>query len=241
MIKRPDPKLLLLRLFGYPKRGENLAAYPFELRLINWDQVSYEGLSKAMPAEFFGEFCWQILLHAGFVKERVLQIVDPALVPLISRLLDLPVLTLGSCSGHMSRKSHSPYIHLVFRDVSFGHQFLDTCRKVFLGRPPELTLTGHITEALWSYTGTKELRFFGVSLPVNVCVENYLSIQFSWETALSKELPLVWQLFSEVLDDFDHQGKYTPTRTALRQQFVMDTHTELFSGVLESLFAAVRR
>ena len=241
MKERLDPKMLLLEAFGYNRYGNEVDKYPFEMRLLDWDKAIETNAIKK-PWTFLSEFCWNLFLAIGFKKERVLRVVDPALVPLVSRVLDLPILPLGSCSGHPIKKSHPPYLQMVFRDAEFGYDFHQTCVTMFADSAPKLIVYGHTTHALQSYVGPGMLgRFFPVGLPAEVSIANYLSIELAWETASHEEYPLLWSRFSRVLDRFDGKGEYTPTRTALRQRVVMEGQGELFDEVLRALFTAVEK
>lgn len=223
----PTAHEVLVYLFNYFEFGNDLDAYPFEMRLVNWEEALKIKVNKKDACD--EQKVIDLLFQVGFSKERVANVVDPGLIPLISRLLDLKILTFFSCSGH-PRDTRGTYLVMAFPTEAFGRTFLTACKEVFL---PEETfwLSGY-------RAGIIGRNIASVYLPIGVCLQNRLPIGLHWEPPNIRECAEVWRKFSRVIDLFDHQGEYIPTQKMLRQRVSYGFCGEMiFDEVLESLFA----
>lgn len=212
-MKRVTAFEALMYEFGYTHFKMDAEEYPFIMRLVDWEKALNHEL-KEFPSST--DKAWKILRKIGFVKQRVLQIVDPALIPIIDRMLDLPILTLSCCSGHPHqvtlRLNHRPFLEFVFRESRFGRKFVEIYNKTFKQIRRRQLKGCHAVSIV-------STDCFGVELPLDICLSKCLPIYMSWRDIKSvKGLQNRWCTFSRVLDAFDGKGVYTPSVALLGRQ-----------------------
>ncbi len=183
---------------------------PFEAFLVDWSkaQALTEEISESTSADL-----WRVILDVGFIKERVLSVVDPSIRSIVSRMLDLPILTLNSCGGHtvegVLEDTGLPYFSLVFKDPAFGSDFVRKMSERFMGNTSiEFEANGSMVECIWG--------IITVLLPFQVCLDHRLPISLNWRLTTTDPSVLIelWSGVAEVLDSFDHQGGFDSALSA---------------------------
>lgn len=161
--------------------------------LLDWDKAMRMPLLKRPRC---GTEAWRLTLRVGMNKELILDLVDPAIRNITKRLLDLPIITTSSCSAH----PHDPqaYITMLFTDENFGREFVAVYRSKGL-KGIEFQLNGISPDVFGP---------LGPNISIDHCLEYKLPMTFGCDTAAKgpEKCLTFWRVFSEVIDNFDHQG-----------------------------------
>jgi len=219
----PTAEEVLLYAFAYYDFGNDPDMYPFEMRLVNWEKARTIKLRKQ---RFSRDDENNLLFRVGFSPERVLPLVDPAIRPIVHRLLDLNALTLASCSGH-PRDRHMPaYLCMAFPTKEMGKRFAAGCTRRF--EPGEFFIEGRRTEL--GLGGT-----FQVTLPVGTSLAYRLPVSFISRALNMRGRRRFWHVISEVIDEFDHKGSCVPPHKLFRERG-QPRHKDLYFETLNWLF-----
>jgi hypothetical protein len=144
---------------------------------LDWDRARALSSDRRVAN---GDILTFILQEVGFAKERVLPAVDPAIRDLVSRMLDLPMVTLNSCSGHVLSDStfdamYHPYLHVLFKDQSFGERFIRSLSMLASNRGFEFQPKGGFVSSI------DGIYRFGSDLPLRVCLQYRLPVYLRWD------------------------------------------------------------
>ncbi len=165
---------------------------PLEILQLDWEKAKN---LQVDPETFDHHKAWEIICQIGFCKAAVLPLIDPAIAQIISRLMDLPVLPIASCSGH--DWATMAWVTLFFRDAAFGQRFLAAC---------EINCAcAKITVSVNSYIA-RQVGGFGPRIPVEQCLANRLPLTISADTQSGDDCQAFWRAFSQALDLFDRKG-----------------------------------
>lgn len=182
--------------------------------LIDWDKAEQIIVPVNTGVEESVKL-WPLFLEVGFAPERVLELVDPAIIPILRRILNLPMLTLWSCSGHPHEGYGNPYLGVVFRDRKFGVSFMDALKDVFTAEK------GITFGSEGPGISTENIPFSVLpSMPVEFAVEYYLPVMLRWHIKDDEDIFKVWRLFSSALHRFDSLGEFIPDPEALLEHAV---------------------
>jgi hypothetical protein len=186
---------ILFRHLTDNRNKRTLTAYT-----INWE------LAKTIQLKppFNG---WNdVVFPCCFVKERVLQIVDPAIRDTIERLLDLDMITFNSCSGHTKETNNDggfgvPYLTIIFKSPTKGLKFIKHLEQLF---ESEKKIFVNISgESIGMIEG-----IVGPQVPVRASIQHKLPVKISFEFEIDnllEKLRRIWSLFGQALSHFDHK------------------------------------
>jgi len=200
---------LLKHIFGIiPGRQSPPAA---EATLIDWNKA--RELDEELDPDVD---VWSLFLGVGFLVDRVVKLVDPAIQPIVERMLALPMLTLNSCSGHVDSEGNldetrKPYLYVIFKNPAFGFEFLKVLTNKFTGYSyVSFDPDGGYAECM---AGT-----LGPRLPLDVCLTHRLPIYLLWKfkTNHGSALFELWSRVANALDHFDQQGLFNSNPSAFR-------------------------
>jgi hypothetical protein len=176
----------------------------WEAQLLDWGKARETEVEIESTTEL-----WEAVLIVGFRRDRVLSLVDPAIRDLVDRMLDLPILTLNSCSGHVVEGeidgSRHPYLTVVFKEAEFGKKFIKALEKAFDFDP----------ETVLAVDGHRGGCFGGMGPRISIedSLKYKLIMSIYWGNHPGRypnraTLTHIWTTFGEVLEQFD--GKKTP-------------------------------
>ncbi len=165
---------------------------PLEILQLDWEkaktiQLKNRSLSSGKT--------WELILQIGMRKESVLPLVDPAIIPIIDRVLDLPIMPTASCSAHPW--SPLAWITLIFREPGFGKRFIEACKRAAEKNSLDIKLAPYIGRIVGS---------FGPRMTIGECLKHHLPMTISLETSDDQECLEFWWAFSEILNTFDGKG-----------------------------------
>jgi len=180
-------------------------ANAFEACLVDWDKAQ----TLTDELDMMDADIWRIFFYVGFVPERVLSLVDPAIRQIIERMLNLPMLTLDSCSGHIvdgrSDMDRMPYIYMIFKHRSPGHRLISHLERLFQkSQSIDFSARGGSVQCI---------GMLGPRLSLDTCLENSIPVYLSWQIKDDKPETLLelWKLVARALDDFDNKGRFNGT------------------------------
>lgn len=213
----------LMYAFACCDFGNDPAAYPMEMPLVNWEKALTLELKKR---DLTSQEEITLMHQVGYKEARVLQLVDPALRPIISRLLALEALTAGTCSGHPDELEKYGrtwmYFQVSFSDMRMAKHLMNAFRKAFpspytfLMRPWKFRAVAHT----W------------LELPLEYCIQHSLPVSYKFSTCSIVGLKRIYKKVSRVLDQFDGKGTYVPVEADLEQHCWPDPEL-LFRGVVQ--------
>jgi hypothetical protein len=165
---------------------------PLEILQLDWEKARS---IEVDPEIFTHDQAWEIIRRIGFCKRAILPLIDPAIIGVMDRLLDMPVLTIASCSGH----SWSPmaWVTLIFREPEFGKKFLSACKNAARQHGVASQINGYIERVIGG---------FGPRMSLKQCVADGLPVTISCETEGPEHCGIFWRSFSAALDLFDGKG-----------------------------------
>lgn len=232
----------LVELLGweYVRDGE-ADLIPTELLVLDWKRAAEHvaGRRKKNGPVISRDKLQKILVRdIGFDTDRVLRITDPAVRPIVRRMLALPMLTDQICSGHVNKRGgikrgqNWTYFGIVFRDPAFGKKFCEGFKQVF-GDGPYFTCVCGSSSAHYGVVDHE--------LPVDLCVKLSLPVYFYMCASPGggvEELTDIWKHVSCLLDHFDHGGPFTIEPELFRESIpcIVGRKVERFSDVLCDLF-----
>lgn len=194
--------LTFLKAIVFAGRSQG-AIFPIWAYLLDWDKA---GEIKYTEDSYTAEDVWHWMIQCGFRKERVLKLVDPAIIPIVSRLLDLPLLTLNSCSSH-DDGVNNPYLMVVFKDIGFGHEFIESLYEEFID-DEKLTIRGPSAKIF------EDLSIN--SVPISACIDEFIPVSIHYFSDEIGEIIEFWYRFSRVVNEFDNKGACTIRREELK-------------------------
>lgn len=202
--------LVLASRIRNPRRRLPLIAY-----LIDWDKAAERTLDITDPQDLDA---WCLLLNIGYRNDLAIRLVDPAIAPIVERMLQLPMLTFWSCAGHPPfDEDNQPYFGLVFTEAKFGHEFLKRCQDTYRG-------SGGITFTVGSFD-SGQLPICAAdfpTLPTNIIsqtVDQRMPLFLNWHgIADARAAEEHWYTYSLVLHDFDRKGAHLIERPKLRER-----------------------
>ncbi|MBX4204836.1 MAG: hypothetical protein KW788_01445 [Candidatus Doudnabacteria bacterium] len=200
-----------------------------DVLFIDWDRASGMPL---VTEPITNTQVWKVLLRVGVSKSQILLLVDPAIKNIVSRLLDLPVITTNSCSAHPNRSL--AYITMLFKDAAFGEKFIKTFQDFAHAQALKVDVAGHAARIFGS---------IGPNLSLEICLEYNLPMSFACDTADSSKTPGIciafWKIFSQVLDVFDGKGVENIDQELLLKCVPADVHNKQLQIVHRELLERV--
>jgi len=186
----------LVRHFGLDKK-ETLVQVPNVIFLIDWEKAK----TREIDPDFISVH--QSIVQLGQIKEHVVATTEPAIRPIVGRLIDLGQLVEESCAGHVNRrlnfveKGNHPEISIIFTDPEAGAMFIMALEEKFDGQF-KIDIKGN-TSPIFN-------KAIDDGLSIAACLAEKLPINFRWTAYKPADLATIWKLFSEVLDEFDQAG-----------------------------------
>jgi len=152
----------------------------------------------------------------GWNVARVLQMVDPAIRQIVKRMLALPILTIGSCSGHPENEEgvcRNPSMEVIFTSAVFGRQFITALKNIFSDK--ELAKFHAGGGCISPMMGTD----LSIRPPLHIALKCRTPVSLVWNPKDFSAITLqeIWMRVSKAIDTFDHQGVFTPEIVAFQE------------------------
>jgi hypothetical protein len=194
---------------------------PLEVLQLDWEKA--KGL-QVDPETFDHDEAWKLICRLGLSKASVLPLIDPAIVHIIDRLMNFPVLPIASCSGHPW--AAMPWVTVIFREHGFGSRFISGLKFFAQERKINLNVNSYIS---------RQVGGFGPRLPLGLCLQYRLPVTISIYAENVQDALNFWSVFSATMDRFDARGATEIDEAKFGFCVSTDERPEFLSKIWESL------
>ncbi len=195
--------------------------FPLRILQINWEKAKTINLAQE-PVTY--QKLWKLILKVGLKKESVLPFVDPPIVSVIERFIDLGAYTIASCSAYPDKIL--AWVTLAFPSKEFGVNFYRVLNNIKTEKRLKINLNGYVARIAGD---------IGPTVAISHCLDRTIPLTISMETEGSIDCLNFWSAISQALNHFDNKGLFkaktrgflTGTPDNYRPQFLKEIWKDL--------------